>query len=123
MEIHKNNPSLVPKELVSFLNLEVMSKDDLELSSKFACFFINVDSEDQRFRITDSDNSNIKTLNEALDYLKMELNLNLNQHLKPISCHSNSICDSCLQKMDSSLMRSPMKFFGGWIRFKIMKND
>jgi hypothetical protein len=89
--------------------------------STFACFFINVDCEEQRFRITND--TSAQTLNEALTYLKKEMNLRQNQHLKPTSCHSDSICDRCLQNMDLNLMQSPMKFFGGWIRFKIMDND
>lgn len=85
--------------------------------NSFACFFINADKEEQRFRVTDE--CGARTLEESLSVVHKEWSLNPTQQLVPISCHSDFICDYCLQQMDKDLLPSPMKIFGGWVRVQI----
>lgn len=87
----------------------------------FACFFINVDNESQRMRVTDKDA--VKTLHDGLSHVSTQWHLEADKMLIAVSCHSDKVDDTLLQQRNDTLYQSPMKTFGGWVRVKFINSD
>lgn len=87
----------------------------------FACFFINVDNESQRMRVTDKDA--VKTLHDGLSHVSTQWHLEADKMLIAVSCHSDKVDDTLLLQRNDTLYQSPMKTFGGWVRVKFINSD